>query len=250
MSESKDTVILVPARLASVRFPEKLLYPIKGKSLILRVAERIRDQTPEYPLVFAVDDERLAREVESGGFKYLMTSKAHQSGTDRLAEANGKLKADCVVNIQGDEPLVTRDQIMVLADLVKGGADMGTLATIFLKGEDFFDPNQVKVVMDQEDNALYFSRSPIPYFREVDGNPAPNDLLQHLCYRHLGMYAYKASFLEKFSTLPPSRLEQLERLEQLRALENGYKIAVGITSDPSMSIDTPADATHFERQLP
>ncbi len=249
MKGASQTAILVPARLASTRFPEKLLHPIKGKSLILHVAERIRDQGPEYPLVFAVDDARLAREIESGGFQYIMTSKDHPSGTDRLAEANRTLKADYVINIQGDEPLVSRDQILKLGNLVEGGADMATLATAFHRREDFADPNQVKVVLDQSGHALYFSRSPIPYFRAVGGDFDPNVLAQGHCYRHLGMYAFKATFLEKFSNLPPTRLEQLERLEQLRALENGHKIAVGITSDPSIGIDTPADAARFERQL-
>lgn len=249
MNGPSQTAILVPARLASTRFPEKLLHPIKGKSLILHVAERIRDQGPEYPLVFAVDDARLAREIESGGFQYIMTSKDHPSGTDRLAEANRTLKADYVINIQGDEPLVSRDQIMKLGNLVEEGADMATLATAFHRREDFADPNQVKVVLDQSGHALYFSRSPIPYFRAVGGDSNPNYLTQGLCYRHLGMYAFKATFLEKFSNLPPTRLEQQERLEQLRALENGHKIAVGITSDPSIGIDTPADAARFERQL-
>ena len=249
MNGLSQTAILVPARLASTRFPEKLLHPIKGKSLILHVAERIRDQGPEYPLVFAVDDARLAREIESGGFQYIMTSKDHPSGTDRLAEANRTLKADYVINIQGDEPLVSRDQIMKLGNLVEEGADMATLATAFHRREDFADPNQVKVVLDQSGHALYFSRSPIPYFRVVGGDSNPNDLTQGLCYRHLGMYAFKSTFLEKFSNLPPTRLEQQERLEQLRALENGHKIAVGITSDPSIGIDTPADAARFERQL-
>ncbi len=250
MKGPSQTAILVPARLASTRFPEKLLHPIKGKSLILRVAERIRRQTPEYPLVFAVDDDRLAREIESGGFQYLMTSKDHPSGTDRLAEANRTLKADYVINIQGDEPLVSREQIMKLGNLVEGGEEMATLASVFDKREDFADPNQVKVVLNRSGHALYFSRSPIPYFRAERGNSSPNGLPQGVCYRHLGMYAYKATFLEKFSNLPPTRLEQLERLEQLRALENGYKIAVGITSEPSIGIDTPADAARFERQLP
>ena len=249
MKAASQTVILVPARLASTRFPNKLLHPIKGKSLILHVAERIRQQGPEYTLVFAVDDVRLAREIESGGFQYLMTSKDHPSGADRLAEANRALKADYVINIQGDEPLVSRDQIRKLEDLVRGGAEMATLATPFRKREDFADPNQVKVVMDQSGHALYFSRSPIPFIRALGGPPNPGHLARDACYLHLGLYAYAASFLEKLSHLPPTRLERLERLEQLRVLENGHKIAVGITSDPSIGIDTPSDAERFERQL-
>lgn len=250
MKAPSQTAILVPARLASTRFPEKLLHRIKSKSLILHVAERIRQEAPEYPLVFAVDDVRLAREIESGGFQFLMTSKDHPCGADRLAEANRNLKADFVINIQGDEPLVSRDQIMKLEKLVLGGAEMATLATFIRKREDFADPNQVKVVLDQSGHALYFSRSPIPFFHALGGPPDRGHLAQGACYLHLGMYAYKACFLEKLSQLPPTRLEQLERLEQLRVLENGHKIAVGITSDPSIGIDTPADAARFERQLP
>jgi 3-deoxy-manno-octulosonate cytidylyltransferase (CMP-KDO synthetase) len=245
MTQDSQTAIIVPARLASTRFPNKLLHKIKGQSLLIHVAERIRSEVPEFPLIFAVDDERLQEELSQGGFESLMTSNTHTSGTDRLAEANSMVGAKYVINIQGDEPLVTADQIRKLATKVQSGATMATLATVFLKPEDFKDPNQVKVVIGKDQNALYFSRAPLPYFRDEDGSPSEDCLAHHLCYLHLGMYAYEAEFLETFAALPPGRLEQLEKLEQLRVLENGYPIAVGMTSDPSVGVDTLEDAERF-----
>lgn len=249
MKYNYETAIIVPARLASTRFPKKLLHLIQGRSLIVHVGERIRDQVPDLPLVFAVDETALENELRENGFECIMTSKEHTSGTDRLAEANRIIGARFIINIQGDEPLVTEDQIYKLAQIVHNGAPMGTLATVFTSTGDFADPNQVKVVLDKQGNALYFSRAALPFFRERGGNPSENDLIHHLCYRHLGMYAYQADFLETFSSLPPSRLEQLERLEQLRALENGFKIAVEITSDLSIGVDTPEDADRYEQLL-
>ena len=244
-----QTAIIVPARLASTRFPNKLLHPIQGKSLILHVAERIRDQAPEIPLFFAIEDTEIEDELGRHGFECLMTSNHHTSGTDRLAEANRKIGAQYVINIQGDEPLVTEEQINQLRNLVEKGAAMGTLASVFVDPDDFADPNQVKVIVDRRGYALYFSRAPIPYFRSASGKPSESDLTHHLCYRHLGMYAYQANFLESFSSMPPGKLERLERLEQLRALENGTGIAVAITADPSIGVDTLEDAADFEKLL-
>ncbi|MDA1064907.1 MAG: 3-deoxy-manno-octulosonate cytidylyltransferase [Verrucomicrobia bacterium] len=249
MENDIQTAIIVPARLASTRFPRKLLHPIQGRSLIMHVAERISTQTPDIPLIFAVDDPELEKEILENGFKCIMTSTTHSSGTDRIAEANREIGAKYVVNIQGDEPLVTADQIRKLIQMVERGALMSTLATVFLNPEDFADPNQVKVVLNQNSQALYFSRSPLPFFREKSGKPSNNDLSHHLCYRHLGMYAYEAEFLQKFSLMPKGRLEELEKLEQLRVLENGYSIEVDITSDPSIGIDTSSDSERFEELL-
>ena len=249
MGSNIQTAIIVPARLASTRFPRKLLHPIRGKSLILHVAERISLQAPDIPLIFAVDNLELKKEIRDNGFECIMTSESHTSGTDRLAEANRKIGAKYIVNIQGDEPLVTADQIRKLVRMVESGSLMATLATVFLDPEDFADPNQVKVVLNQDSQALYFSRSPLPFFRENNGAPDNNDLSHHLCYRHLGMYAYEAEFLQKFSSMPKGRLEELEKLEQLRVLENGYSITVDITSDPSIGVDTESDAKRFEAFL-
>lgn len=238
--------IVAPARLASTRFPEKLLHPINGKPLILWVAERIRDQAPDIPAYFAVDDEKLRKVVEGAGFKAIMTRVDHQSGTDRIAEANEQIGADYVINVQADEPMVAASQIKALADFMEGGATMATLATRFHTRKDFLDPNQVKVVMNDSSDALYFSRAPIPYFR--DGFAKFDDawVAANPTYRHLGLYAYRADFLKTFCKLPPGKLEVIEKLEQLRVLENGIGIKVGLTEEKSIGIDTAEDVEAFE----
>jgi 3-deoxy-manno-octulosonate cytidylyltransferase (CMP-KDO synthetase) len=241
--------IIVPCRLESTRFPRKLLHQIKGRPLVLWVAERLALQAPEFPLYFAVDHQLLHDCVVGSGFRAVMTDPAHQSGTDRIAEANRTVRARRVINVQADEPLVTGGQIRALAALLEGGAPMATLATPFQRAADFANPNQVKVVMRRDGRALYFSRSAIPFPRErglavddawVRANP---------CFKHLGLYAYQADLLEKFAQLPPGRYEQAEKLEQLRALENGYDIACDVTEDPSIGVDTPDDAAKFEAWL-
>jgi 3-deoxy-manno-octulosonate cytidylyltransferase (CMP-KDO synthetase) len=222
---------------------------IKGRPLLLWVADRIARQAPEFPLYFAVDHQLLQDCVAGSGFKAVMTSPAHQSGTDRIAEANRTVGASRVINVQADEPLVTGGQIRALAALLEGGAPMATLATPFRRAADFSNPNQVKVVMRRDGRALYFSRSPMPFPRER--GPAVDDawVQANPCFKHLGLYAYQADLLEKFAKLPPGRYEQAEKLEQLRALENGYDIACGVTEDPSIGVDTPEDAAKFEAWL-
>jgi len=241
--------IIVPCRLESTRFPRKLLHQIKGKPLLLWVAERIAHQAPEIPLYFAVDADELRAPLTAGGFRVLMTSPDHQSGTDRLAEANRTVKATHVINVQADEPLVTGAQIRALAELSAGSVPMATLATRFKRIVDFYNPNQVKVVMRADGRALYFSRSRLPFSRDLGLTIDDAWLAANPCHRHLGLYAYHADLLEKFATLPPGRYEQIERLEQLRVLENGYDIMVGVTGDPTIGVDTPEDAKHFEQLL-
>ena len=179
----------------------------------------------------------------------LMTRSDHLSGTDRIAEANRQIKAEHVINVQADEPLVTARQIKLLAELIEGPSEMATLATPFTTAADFLNPNQVKVVCDRAGRALYFSRSPLPYARECQGRVDDAWIWANPCHRHLGLYAYKAALLERFVRLPVGRLEQIEKLEQLRVLENGSDIAVGITEDPTIGVDTPEDADKFERWL-
>jgi 3-deoxy-manno-octulosonate cytidylyltransferase (CMP-KDO synthetase) len=241
--------IIVPCRLESTRFPRKLLHKIRGKELLLWVAARLASQAPEYELVFAVDDELLAAPLRSAGHKTVMTSVSHQSGTDRLAEANRLVKADYVINVQADEPLVTRSQIRALADLIAGPVAMATMATPFTKAADFNNPNQVKVLVRNDGRALTFSRSPVPYARDLAGQVNDAWVASQPCYRHLGLYAYRAELLEKFASLPLGRYERIEKLEQLRVLENGYDIAVGFTQDASIGVDTPEDAVKFESAL-
>lgn len=242
------TAIIVPCRLESTRFPRKLLHEIKGRPLLRWVAERIAQQAPEFPLYFAVDDPLLADCVRSGGFQAILTDVRHQSGTDRIAEANRTVKADRVINVQADEPLVTGEQLRELDRLVSGSAAMATMATPFRTAADFHNPNQVKVVFGNG-RALYFSRSPMPFARERGGQVDDAWVQSHPCYKHLGLYAYKAELLEKLARLPLGRLEQIEKLEQLRVLENGYEIAIGVTQDLSIGVDTPDDAVKFEQWL-
>ncbi|WP_233246158.1 3-deoxy-manno-octulosonate cytidylyltransferase [Coraliomargarita sinensis] len=239
----------MPTRLTSSRFPRKLLHPVQGKPVILWTAERIREVAPEFPLYFAVDDAELEDCLGAAGYQTVMTRPDHPSGTDRLAEANASVGASAVINVQGDEPLVTGEQIRALAAGLKGGAAMSTLAVRFERPEDFANPNQVKVVRDRAGLALYFSRSPIPFARDQQGQIDVAWLSEHLVYRHLGLYAYTADFLSAFSSLEPGYLEELEKLEQLRAMEHGYKIHVGITDQPTIGIDTPEDVAAFEAAL-
>ena len=241
--------ILVPARLDSTRFPEKLLHLIRGKPLILWVAERIASEVPEIPLWFAVDSEKIRRLLEANGYRAVMTDPAHQSGTDRLAEANETVGAEYVINVQGDEPLVSARQIRTLAELVQGECPMGTLGMRFKRAEDFLNPNQVKVVTDSSNRALFFSRSPIPYPRDEGASIGEVWLAQNKVYRHLGLYSYRGDFLKTFSEMPVGRLEQIEKLEQLRVMEAGYEIAVGYTEEASIGIDIPADVAEFEAHL-
>ncbi|MDQ8185692.1 3-deoxy-manno-octulosonate cytidylyltransferase [Pelagicoccus sp. SDUM812002] len=241
--------IVAPARLASTRFPEKLLHPICGKPLILWVAERIRSQAPDIPAYFAVDDERLRSVVEGAGFNAIMTRADHQSGTDRLAEANEQIGADVLINVQADEPLVAASQIGSLAKFMDEGATMATLATPFRTRKDFLDPNQVKVVMNESGDALYFSRAPIPYKRDGFADFDDAWVASSPAHRHLGLYAYRSEFLREFCSLPPGKLEVIEKLEQLRALENGVAIKVGLTDELSIGIDTAEDAEAFEVHL-
>jgi 3-deoxy-manno-octulosonate cytidylyltransferase (CMP-KDO synthetase) len=243
------TAIIVPCRLESTRFPRKLLHAIKGKPLLLWVAQRIAAAAPGLPLYFAVDHELLREAIAPYGFKVIMTSPAHPSGTDRLAEANRTVQADRIVNVQADEPLVTGGQIRELARLIGGEAPMATLATPFRRVADFYNPNQVKVVIRRDGRALYFSRSRMPFSCDLGLTVDDAWVASNPCYKHLGLYAYHAALLEKLASLPPGRYEKIERLEQLRVLENGYDIMVGLTEDQTIGIDTPDDAERFEQAL-
>ncbi|MBL9194600.1 MAG: 3-deoxy-manno-octulosonate cytidylyltransferase [Opitutaceae bacterium] len=244
------TAIIVPCRLESTRFPRKLLHRVKGKALLQWVAERITTAAPEFPLYFAIDDDRLREPLAAGGFQTILTSASHASGTDRIAEANRTVKADFVVNVQADEPLVSRSQILTLAEAIQSDAPMATLATPFRTSADFANPNQVKVVLARASRrALFFSRSPLPFARDLGGRVDDAWVRSHPCYRHLGLYAYQADLLEKFAKLPLGQLEQIERLEQLRVLENGFPITCDLTDDPTIGVDTLEDAVKFEALL-
>lgn len=234
---------LIPARYASSRFPGKPLADIGGKPMIQRVYEQASKILP-YVYV-ATDDQKIENAVKAFGGRVVMTSETHQSGTDRCAEAiikvQNELKKnfDAVINIQGDEPFISPVQIELLASaFLKPQTEIATLVKVADNKQDLFNPNKPKVVISAQGNALYFSRSPIPYLRGVD---EAEWHLKHKFYNHIGLYGYRSDILQQITKLDRGELEKCESLEQLRWLENGYTIAVMETKLESLSIDTPED---------
>ena len=233
---------VIPARFASTRLPGKPLKADTGKTLIQHVVEAAGRSGRIDRVIVATDDDRIASAVRSFGGEAVMTREDHPSGTDRVAEVAAALpEARIVVNLQGDEPEISAEALDLVVELLEAdpGAPMATLATPIRDAATFADPSCVKVVRAGSGRALYFSRSPIPLHR--DGPPAADPL----GLLHLGLYAYRRDFLLKLATLPPSPLETSEKLEQLRVLEAGYPIAVGIVEEPSVGIDTPEDYRRF-----
>ncbi len=237
---------LIPARWGSSRFPGKPLHPILGKPLVQHVWERVSRCSSLDAVAIATDDERIRAAAEDFGAVAIMTRNDHPSGSDRLAEAVQSFpEAEIVINIQGDEPLIDTDLINQLAEELKNdpSLEMATAACPLeddAPGGDFGDKNVVKVVLGLSNNALYFSRSPIPFARNERKSPV---------YRHLGIYAYRRSFLEQFVQWMPTPLETTESLEQLRALEHGAHIRVVITSHVAPGVDTPEQALQIEKLL-
>jgi len=241
---SKAVVAVIPCRWGSTRFPGKALHPISGRPLIQHVWERCRLAKKLAAVIVATDDMRIAEAAFAFGAEVALTSPRHQSGTDRVAEVAKKLRGvSHVLNVQGDEPLISPRLIDQLAGALLAEPDLGmiTAANRFAPGEDVADPNIVKVVLDRDSNALYFSRAPIPHAR--DGN----SLVPH--YRHQGIYGYSLPLLLKFVKWKPTRLERTEQLEQLRALEHGVKIRVAVTSRVSTGVDRPEDVALVEKLL-
>ena len=237
---------IIPARYASTRFPGKPLALIKGKPMIQRVYEQALKSKLDV-VVIATDDVRIADAVMDFGGQYVMTSPNHRSGTDRCCEALDLLKTkyDAVVNIQGDEPFIDPKQIDLLVDLiVRDDTSLASLAKRIDDADELFSPNAVKVVVNQEGNAMYFSRNPIPFMRNVDRNEW---LAKGRFYKHIGIYAYKADVLHQVAHMEPSALEQAESLEQLRWLENGLAIRMALSDAENISIDTPDDLHRAEQ---
>lgn len=236
-----STVVIIPSRYASVRLPGKPLLDRTGLPLIVHVVRTVQSAQNIDRVVVATDDERIATAVTSFGAEAIMTRDDHTCGTDRLAEAAEILKladSDIVVNVQGDEPDIPPGLVDELISLLKTtGCPMATLCTP-MHAAEAADPNKVKVVFNDAGKALYFSRTTIPYPRDPAGPAAEY-------YLHIGIYAYRASFLKTFSRLPPAKLEQVEKLEQLRALENDYSIAVKPVPYDGTGIDTPEDYAAF-----
>ncbi len=232
MKNKKDTIIaVIPARYSSTRFPGKALADIKGKPMIQWVYERTRRSKLIDRVIVATDDERILSAVKSFGGEAMMTSSHHDTGTDRIAEVAKALDCDIVVNVQGDEPLIQPEMIdEAIAPLVQDASiPMGTLCRKIEDREEAFDPNVVKVVFDKNSFALYFSRAPIPWDRDAwAGKSSWKELsLEGPVYKHIGLYVYRRDFLLDYAHMPQTALEAAEKLEQLRALEHGYRIKTG-----------------------
>ena len=236
-------IAIIPARYQSTRFPGKPLALLNEKSMIQWVYENVVKAVNEAWV--ATDDERIFEAVQKFGGKAVKTLSTHQSGTDRCAEAaliiGEKSNFDVVINVQGDEPFIQPDQIELLKSCFADDTEIATLIKRIDTTEELFNPNRPKVVTDNRQNAMYFSRSPIPFVRGVENK---NWLEEHVFWAHIGMYAYKTEVLQKISKLKQGELEQAESLEQLRWLENGFKIKTAITEHQSIGIDTPEDLIH------
>jgi 3-deoxy-manno-octulosonate cytidylyltransferase (CMP-KDO synthetase) len=234
---SDSAIAIIPARYNSTRLPGKPVIEVHGKTLIEHVYRRVEQAKNVERILVATDDERIARAVERFGGNVAMTRADHQSGADRLAEAAAALQPDCmIVNVQGDEPLIEPEAIdRAITAARRRDADIVTLMTPLREADAIRDPNRVKVVTDRNGMALYFSRSPIPFSGTT--------------FLHLGLYVYRADFLKKFTGLERTRLEIAERLEQLRALEHGFRIRMVEVESASWGIDTPADLEKFKQYV-
>ncbi len=240
---SITTICVIPARYDSSRFPGKSLAPILGKPMIQHVYERAKMATLLNVLLVATDDERILKTVQSFGGQAVMTSQSHRSGTDRIAEVMANRTEDIVINLQGDEPLIEPEVIdAVISPFEKQSSlQVTTLVTDFKDRQEWLDPNVVKVVCDDHGFALYFSRAPIPYQQ--------NKSRTILAKKHVGLYAFRRSFLMKITALPASRLELIEELEQLRILASGERIMAIKTDFSGIGVDVPADIKKVEKLI-
>ncbi len=235
-------IAIIPARYASTRFPGKPLVDMRGKTMIQRVYEQVSSCLSA--VYVATDDARICQAVHDFGGRAVMTSETHRSGTDRCWEAYERIGGgeDVIINIQGDEPFIQPRQIeAIMACFDTPSTQIATLVKPFSEADGeaaLFNPNSPKVVLNDAGEALYFSRSVIPYLRN---SPTSEWLSRHTFYKHIGMYAYRADVLKEITRLPQSSLEIAESLEQLRWLQNGYRIKVGITTQETIGIDTPDD---------
>jgi len=236
---------VIPARFGSTRFPGKALARLGNKPVIQWVYENAKRASGLDEVIIATDDERIFRRAEAFKARVFMTSSKHKSGTERVAEVARKIKAGIIVNIQGDEPFLKKETInRLVREFAKDNqGEIATLVTKINNPKDLDDPNVVKVVFDRDNYALYFSRSRIPYLRNERKN------IKWQWYKHLGIYAYRRKSLFDFVRLPPSRLEKMECLEQLRALENGFKIKIIEVEKDTIGIDTSQDLARAKKYL-
>jgi len=238
---------IIPARYASTRFPGKPLHPIAGRPLIQHVVEQCRKTKSLADVIVATDDERI-RDIAEAFCRVEMTSPNHPSGTDRIAEVAQRCECDGVVNVQGDEPLIDPGVIDAVANALRQN-DMSTAATPLRHPDEYDNPNVVKLVVSSAGRALYFSRRTIPYLRDAATRSLPEQLAAFPFLKHLGIYGYKRETLLRLVKFPVSPLEQAERLEQLRALENGIDIAVVKVEYDSIGVDVPEDVARVEMVL-
>jgi 3-deoxy-manno-octulosonate cytidylyltransferase (CMP-KDO synthetase) len=238
-----SVIAVIPARFDSTRLPGKALAEIGGVPMIVRVWRQTRHARSLQRVIVATDDERIARTIREAGGEAEMTATTHQSGADRIAEVAARIKAEIYLNVQGDQPFIEPADLDALVEpmIADPSLSMGTLATPITDDEEWYNPNKVKVVCDARGDALYFSRSPIPFARD-GGRPA-------MARRHIGVYGYRRDFLLAFAALEPGVLEQIEKLEQLRALERGYRIRVVASVAPSLEVDTPEDLARANEVL-
>ena len=236
---------MIPARYGAKRFPTKLMQDLCGKPVIVHTYERVADTRLFDEVYVVTDDDRIEKAIQEVGGKVIRSKKEHNSGSDRLAEASRDLDVDIIVNVQGDEPFTDKENLqkvidIFVKDLTKSIA-VASLMERITDPDDIANPNNVKVVVNKFGEALYFSRNIIPFPRD------PNTKVSY--YKHIGIYAYRKEALQQFTELPPSLLEETEKLEQLRYLENGFKIRLALTDIPTIGIDTPEDLERARKRL-
>lgn len=238
-------VVVIPARYASTRLPGKPLVPLAGQPMIQRVYERVKLAKRVQRIIVATDDPRIVEAVQSFGGEARITRPDHRTGTERVAEVAAHVEGDVFVNVQGDEPLLdpAAVDIAVAALVEEPKAKVATVATAVKTPADIMDPNVVKTVLDFDENALYFSRAPIPWVRDS----AAHVVVRHL--KHLGLYCFERRALLEYPTLPQGQLERSEQLEQLRWLENGWKVRVAEVEHDAISVDVPEDVERVEKLL-
>lgn len=242
---STKVLAVIPARYSSKRFPGKPLAPIAGRPMIQHVVERVRGAGRVTRILVATDDDRIRKAVEEFGGEAILTRADHRTGTDRVAEVAAHVEADIYLNVQGDEPLMDPEVVDALVEAMTedGAVSVGTPCTAIIQPKDIMDPNVVKVVRDFDGNALYFSRAPVPWVRDRGESVAARH------WKHLGLYAFRRDALLEYPTLPPGELEHIEQLEQLRWLENGFRIRVVETDYDAVSVDIPSDVERVEKIL-
>jgi 3-deoxy-manno-octulosonate cytidylyltransferase (CMP-KDO synthetase) len=240
-----EIIIVIPARYGATRLPGKPLVPLAGAPMIQRVYQRAKLSTLAARVIVATDDDRIMKAVEKFGGEARLTRSEHRTGTERVAEVAAHTEGQVFVNVQGDEPLLNPEVVdaAITALLEEPVASIATVATPIKLPADVMDPNVVKTVIDFDDNALYFSRAPIPWVRDV----ASKIEVRHL--KHLGLYVFQRDALLEYPTLPQGTLEKIEQLEQLRWLENGWKIRVAEVEHDSISVDVPEDVARVEKLL-